>query len=148
MVYVKVINKLYDRTGKIIKCDLEDLATGQVLTTDIEPLKRAIKVGSITVMNDKLKDKDPSNIGKNTYGISESIIKETDTPKVNIPKSKTGSTSLAEWCYQNGDWGQQLLDEFNYEKNYPYTPENIAKSSNKKIWWICRICVELEIYLC
>jgi len=30
-----------------------------------------------------------------------------------------------------------LLKEFNFKKNYPLIPKNIAKSSKKKIWWIC-----------
>jgi len=30
-----------------------------------------------------------------------------------------------------------LFKEFNFKKNYPLIPKNIAKSSKKKIWWIC-----------
>jgi hypothetical protein len=30
-----------------------------------------------------------------------------------------------------------LLKEFNFKKNYPLIPKNIAKSSQKKIWWVC-----------
>lgn len=30
-----------------------------------------------------------------------------------------------------------VAQEWNYEKNYPLTPENVASKSNKKVWWIC-----------
>ena len=31
----------------------------------------------------------------------------------------------------------ELLKEWNYEKNGNLTPESIAPSSSKKVWWIC-----------
>ena len=30
-----------------------------------------------------------------------------------------------------------LLDEWDNEKNLPYTPENIRHSSSVKVWWKC-----------
>jgi len=30
-----------------------------------------------------------------------------------------------------------LVKEFDFKKNFPLVPKNIAKSSQKKIWWIC-----------
>jgi len=47
--------------------------------------------------------------------------------------------SLKSWCENNGDWGKQLLSEWNYKLNNElgYTPENVAKSSNKNVYWTC-----------
>ena len=42
-------------------------------------------------------------------------------------------TSLYEYCVkENKVW---ILEQFDYEKNYPETPESFPKSSNKKIWF-------------
>ncbi|MEH7419379.1 zinc-ribbon domain-containing protein, partial [Neobacillus drentensis] len=34
----------------------------------------------------------------------------------------------------------ELLNEWDYEKNFPLTPDNVTFGSNKKVWWICKIC--------
>lgn len=31
----------------------------------------------------------------------------------------------------------ELVKEWNYEKNYPLTPENITRGCHKKVWWKC-----------
>ncbi|WP_176757347.1 zinc-ribbon domain-containing protein [Butyrivibrio sp. INlla14] len=33
-----------------------------------------------------------------------------------------------------------LVEEWDYEKNYPLMPDEVTKGSNKKVWWKCRIC--------
>lgn len=33
-----------------------------------------------------------------------------------------------------------LSEEWDYEKNYPYIPENFTKGSGKKVWWRCSKC--------
>lgn len=38
----------------------------------------------------------------------------------------------------------QLIPHFNYERNFPRTPENLAYSSNLKLWWICEIGHEYQ----
>lgn len=47
--------------------------------------------------------------------------------------------SLESWCKQNGEWGQQLLTEWNHELNNSIglTPSNVAKSTDKKAYWTC-----------
>lgn len=39
-----------------------------------------------------------------------------------------------------GNLRPDLALEWDYEKNYPMTPKNIALRSSKKIWWICQDC--------
>ena len=48
--------------------------------------------------------------------------------------------SLKSWCENNGEWGKKLLDEWNYELNSKlgYVPDNVAKSTDKKVYWTCR----------
>ena len=36
----------------------------------------------------------------------------------------------------------ELAAQWNYEKNYPLTPQEITKASNKMIWWTCPDCGE------
>lgn len=35
---------------------------------------------------------------------------------------------------------EEVIDEWDYKKNYPLTPENVTYGSNKVVWWICREC--------
>ena len=32
----------------------------------------------------------------------------------------------------------ELAKEWNYEKNYPLTPDQVVAGSSKKVWWICK----------
>lgn len=41
--------------------------------------------------------------------------------------------SLYDWCIEHGR--EDLLKEWDYAKNKPLTPHNIAKASNKKVYW-------------
>ena len=43
--------------------------------------------------------------------------------------------TLAAWCKENGQ--EQLLSEWNYEKNGSTTPETVSKGSHNKVWWRC-----------
>ena len=43
--------------------------------------------------------------------------------------------SLSRWCTTNHR--EQLLDEWNYDRNGSLTPENISKGSHKIVWWKC-----------
>lgn len=42
--------------------------------------------------------------------------------------------SLYDWCMNNNR--QDLIDEWDYEKNGDLTPQNISCGSNLKVWWI------------
>ncbi len=46
---------------------------------------------------------------------------------------KPGVNDLYTFCIENNR--QDLLEEFDCEKNYPLTPHNIARASRYKIWW-------------
>lgn len=43
--------------------------------------------------------------------------------------------SLAEWCKENNQ--EQLLIEWNYDKNSSITPETVSKASHQIVWWKC-----------
>lgn len=48
--------------------------------------------------------------------------------------SNVESNNLYSWCLSNN---RELLNEWDYEKNYE-DPSSFSKSSNKKVWWICK----------
>lgn len=50
-------------------------------------------------------------------------------------KSKT---NLAEWCKSNSR--EDLLQEWDYEANYPLTPKEVAPKTNRKVNWIGSKC--------
>lgn len=43
--------------------------------------------------------------------------------------------TLSDYCRRIGD--DRLIREWDYEKNAPLTPEDVAPQSNKKAWWKC-----------
>ena len=43
--------------------------------------------------------------------------------------------TLRKYCETHGF--ENLLKEWDYEKNAPLTPDNVAPKSNKKVWWTC-----------
>lgn len=43
--------------------------------------------------------------------------------------------SFAEWCKVNKQ--EELLIEWNYDKNSAVKPETVSKASHKKVWWKC-----------
>ena len=46
-----------------------------------------------------------------------------------------GQNDFETWCKQNNR--EDMLAEWDYEKNYPVTPDAIGRGSPKKVWWIC-----------
>lgn len=46
--------------------------------------------------------------------------------------------TLYEWCLENAK--QDLLKEWDYNKNKQYTPQTISRGTNVKVWWKCSIC--------
>lgn len=49
--------------------------------------------------------------------------------------AKRNSVSLAQWCRDNKQ--EQLLSEWDYEKNILLTPDTVSKGSHIKVWWKC-----------
>ncbi len=43
--------------------------------------------------------------------------------------------TFAEWCKENSR--EQLLKEWNYDKNTSITPDIVSKASHKIVWWKC-----------
>lgn len=48
-------------------------------------------------------------------------------------KVLTGFNDVATVC-------PELLVDWNYEKNTQYTPSQLTRGSNKKVWWKCHLC--------
>ena len=42
------------------------------------------------------------------------------------------------WCIEHER--DNLLAEWNYERNLPIVPDKIARGSDKKVWWKCKKC--------
>ena len=34
----------------------------------------------------------------------------------------------------------ELVEEWDFEKNYPLTPDDVTFGSGKKVWWKCKKC--------
>lgn len=47
----------------------------------------------------------------------------------------SGINDLETWCKQNNK--ENLLSEWDYEKNKDLKPCDVAKTSNQKVWWKC-----------
>lgn len=62
----------------------------------------------------------------------------------NYSKYKYGVNDLETWCLTNGEWGQQLLEEWDYEENIKHgiclEPREFTYASHKKVWWKCKTC--------
>lgn len=62
-------------------------------------------------------------------------------------------TDLLAWCEQNGERGQQLIEEWNEDKNFneygmPVVMQDFSCFSNKKVWWKCSKCGhEWQVYV-
>ena len=46
-----------------------------------------------------------------------------------------GKNDLESYCIENKK--EYLLDEWDYSKNYPLTPKDVAHAGSRKAWWIC-----------
>lgn len=53
-----------------------------------------------------------------------------------IPKER----NLQEWCLNNGEFGQQLMDEWvgEDESNQPISMDSVARAAKKKVKWRCK----------
>lgn len=45
-------------------------------------------------------------------------------------------TNLKDWCIENSK--EELLEQWNYERNSPLSPNQCTPGSGKKVWWRCR----------
>jgi len=43
-----------------------------------------------------------------------------------------------DWCVSTRK--QNLLDDWDYQKNNPLTPSDVSKAANRKVWWKCCVC--------
>ena len=62
-------------------------------------------------------------------------VNGTNCPVCNTGRNTLTRTTLADWCKENDR--EQLLAEWDYEKNGALTPDNVTKGSHKKVWWKC-----------
>ena len=53
-----------------------------------------------------------------------------------MSKLVQGVNDLETWCKENNR--QDLLSEWDYDKNGSLKPNNFSKFSNRKVWWLCK----------
>lgn len=49
--------------------------------------------------------------------------------------NKRNQVSFRQWCLLSDN--NILLEEWDFEKNTPFTPDDVSKASHKKVWWKC-----------
>lgn len=49
-----------------------------------------------------------------------------------------GVNDLQTWCYENNRL--DLLEEWDYKRNFPLTPSQISRGSGKRVYWVCKTC--------
>ena len=59
----------------------------------------------------------------------------TNCPYCANRKVRAGYNDFEAWCLHNSR--QDILDEWDYEKNNPLTPQQVTAHSQKKVWWCC-----------
>lgn len=52
-------------------------------------------------------------------------------------------SNLKDWCIEHSR--EDLLQQWDYEKNAPLTPETCAPGSGKKVWWKCGLGHEWDV---
>lgn len=59
--------------------------------------------------------------------------------KASKERSLKDGNDLFNWCKNNGWWGEQLLKEWDYEKNNElgFTPHNVSRASGEFVHWKC-----------
>lgn len=70
-------------------------------------------------------------IRNNSYGCPVCSKKKKDSSKMNFLIKKNGSLQ---------EKNPELIEEWDYEKNSPFTPNTIVFNSSRKIWWKCKSC--------
>ena len=67
-----------------------------------------------------------------------SVLKRSDGRGCPVCSNRlicTGINDLATWCREHNR--QDILDEWDYEKNGDLTPQSMAPKTSKKVWWRC-----------
>jgi len=62
---------------------------------------------------------------------------------VDIEKDKIQIYKLIDGWFDNHSGGlldDNILAEWNYEKNQGLSPENFSLNTHKKVWWVCSVC--------
>ncbi|EID84890.1 hypothetical protein MSI_15860 [Treponema sp. JC4] len=65
--------------------------------------------------------------------------KKTGCPscaRKNVWKKRYKQKLIETGCISN----PKLLEDWDYDANYPLTPSDFTPSSNKKVWWKCHVC--------
>ncbi len=57
-------------------------------------------------------------------------------------KALVGINDLATWCHENNR--EDILSEWNTDRNLDISPEEVTKGSHKRIWWKCALGHEWE----
>ena len=70
------------------------------------------------------------------------LIETTELTK--IPKLRLHNISLYDWCMQNEEQGQRILNEFNGGNNFPITAKDIAAHSTLKVQFRCNTCGKIN----
>ena len=74
---------------------------------------------------------------------SGNVLETTEIPK--ISELGFNSISLEDWCLQNGDRGQRIINEFNQGNNFPITAKDITHGSDYKAKFRCNQCKKINI---
>lgn len=141
-IYIPSINTAIEYDGMVFH-------DSRRLDNDLNKYKRCIDNG-ITLIRiaekkitnntcDFLYETNPNDINSLNDVINNLIIKlNGKTIEVNINKDKYKIQSLLERRKINlVDKYPNIAKQWNYKKNYPLVPENVAPKTNLKVWWIC-----------
>ena len=77
---------------------------------------------------------------KISFLITELLNKKVN---VNIDRDKNKVYELMNYQERKNSLAYKcpnLIEEWDYEKNYPLQPSQVSAGSNKKVWWICTTC--------
>lgn len=108
-------------------------STGKIQDVSVETIKAALGKGT-TINGLQIKE--------DKYGIERLV--ET-TPIKSIPELKQGSISLEQWCKENGQRGQRIIQEFNEGNNSPITAKDISYGGGLKLGFRCMNCKKINI---
>lgn len=75
--------------------------------------------------------------------LNNKLVETIEIPK--IPKLRSNSISLYDWCKMNNERGQRILNEFNSADNFPITTKDIAYQSSLKLKFKCQQCKRINI---
>ncbi|MBR4230817.1 MAG: hypothetical protein IKR74_01500 [Bacilli bacterium] len=77
---------------------------------------------------------------KISFLINNLLNKQVD---INIDRDKNKVYGLMNYQERKNSLAYKcpnLIEEWDYEKNYPLQPSQVSAGSNKKVWWICATC--------